>query len=114
MQSQTTVPQINPVEINGVKVYPFATKDQLVDYLLSYPGILVAINAEKIINATDQTRAIINANIGYCDGVGAVWAMSRRGHKHLAKIASVSPPSFFVGILFLNDLDLNFTIKHRT
>ena len=48
-------------------------------------GILVAINAEKILHATDQTRDIINRNIGYCDGYGAVMALRKHGY-NAAKI----------------------------
>lgn len=75
------------VDLNGVKVYPFASEKELLDYVDSCPGILVAINAEKILHATDQTRAIINRNIGYCDGSGAVMALKQKGFKNVRKIA---------------------------
>lgn len=75
------------VDLNGVKVYPFASEKELLDYVDSCPGILVAINAEKILHATDQTRAIINRNIGYCDGSGAVMALKQKGYKDVRKIA---------------------------
>jgi len=47
---------------------------------------LVAINAEKILHATEQTRAIINRNIGYCDGAGAQIALKQKGYKEACKI----------------------------
>ena len=75
------------VDLNGVKVYPFASEKELLDYVDSCPGILVAINAEKILHANDQTRAIINRNIGYCDGSGAVMALKQKGYKEVRKIA---------------------------
>lgn len=75
------------VDLNGVKVYPFASEKELLDYVDSCPGILVAINAEKILHANDQTRAIINRNIGYCDGAGAVMALKQKGYKDVRKIA---------------------------
>ena len=56
------------------------------DYVDENKSILVAINAEKVMNATDQTRAIINDNTGYCDGVGAVWALKQKGAKNAVKI----------------------------
>ena len=74
------------VELNGVKVHPFKSFDELLDYVIGRKGILVAINAEKILHATDQTRSIINRNIGYCDGIGAVMALNKRGYKDVAKI----------------------------
>ena len=68
-------------------VYPFASAEELMQYVDSHKGILVAINAEKILHATDETRAIINRNIGYCDGTGAVRAMRQKGYKEVTKIA---------------------------
>lgn len=78
--------QDNRVEVNGVKVHPFTSHDELLAYVSQKKGILVAINAEKILHATDQTRSIINRNIGYCDGIGAVMALKKRGYKEVTKI----------------------------
>ena len=77
----------NRVILNGVKVYPFTSFDQLLTHVEREKGILVAINAEKILHATDQTREIINRNIGYCDGSGGVLAMKKPGHAEVVKIA---------------------------
>ncbi len=74
------------VELNGVKVFPFTSFSELLDYVNGRKGILVAINAEKILHATPQTRDIINRNIGYCDGYGAVMALRKHGHKDVVKI----------------------------
>lgn len=71
---------------NGVNVYPFTSEAELLNYIDEKKGILVAINAEKILHATDQTRAIINRNIGYCDGAGAQKALQQRGFKSACKI----------------------------
>ncbi len=68
-----------PIELRGVRVFPFSDPDSLIDFADSRKGILVAINAEKIINANDVTRGIINSNIGYCDGSGAVMAARQKG-----------------------------------
>lgn len=78
--------QDNRVEVNGVKVHPFASHDELLAYVSQKKGILVAINAEKILHATEQTRSIINRNIGYCDGIGAVMALKKRGYDKVIKI----------------------------
>lgn len=78
--------QDNRVELNGVKVHPFASHDELLAYVSQKKGILVAINAEKILHATEQTRSIINRNIGYCDGIGAVMALKKRGYDKVIKI----------------------------
>lgn len=74
------------VEVNGVKIYPFTSFRQLLKHVDAHKGILVAINAEKILHATDQTRAIINRNIGYCDGAGAVMALHKKGYYDVTKI----------------------------
>lgn len=74
------------VSLNGVKVYPFTSHEELLAYVSRHKGILVAINAEKILHATDQTRSIINRNMGYCDGIGAVMALKKKGYKSVIKI----------------------------
>lgn len=69
------------VDIRGVKVFPFASFQELLSYVSGKKGILVAINAEKILHATPQTRDIINRNIGYSDGAGAVMALKKKGYE---------------------------------
>ncbi len=78
--------QENRVSLNGVKVYPFSSFDELLTFVAERKGILVAINAEKILHATAETRAIINRNIGYCDGAGALYALRQKGHAEACKI----------------------------
>ena len=39
---------------------------------------MVAVNAEKILHADDNSRALINRNLGYPDGIGAVWALKKK------------------------------------
>lgn len=77
---------VQDVYLNGVRVYAFVSREELLDYLERKKGVLVAINAEKILHATEQTRGIINRNIGYCDGIGAVMAMKKKGYKDVVKI----------------------------
>lgn len=72
--------------INGVKVNGFNSKEDIINYAFANKGILVAVNAEKIINATDKTRQIINNNISYPDGIGAVMALKHKGYKNAVKI----------------------------
>jgi len=77
---------MNKVNLNGVEVMPFTSEFQLLNYIDSHKGILVAINAEKILHATDQTREIINRNIGYVDGSGAMYALHQKGYRDACKI----------------------------
>ena len=77
---------MNKISLNGVTIYGFSSRDELIDFASKEKKSLIAINAEKILHATGQTRAIINQNIGYADGIGAVWALKRQGLKQAIKI----------------------------
>lgn len=77
---------MDKVSLNGVEIFPFESEEQLLSYVDEHKGILVAINAEKILHATEQTREIINRNIGYCDGAGAQMALKHKGFKDACKI----------------------------
>lgn len=72
--------------LNGVITYVPESRAELMEHAMEHKSILVAVNAEKIYHATDETRSIINRNLGYADGVGAVWALRRKGHKNAIKI----------------------------
>ena len=67
------------VNIKGIELYPFTSRRQIADYASAHPGILVAVNAEKILNQTAETRQIINSNIGYCDGAGPLMLLRNLG-----------------------------------
>ena len=73
--------------LHGVDVYPFTSAEQIIDFADSRKGILVAINAEKVMFATDATRRIIADNIGYCDGSGAVLGLRKKGFRDVCKVA---------------------------
>lgn len=65
---------------------PFSSEEELFDYVEYNKGILVAINAEKILHANEKTRNIINRNLGYIDGAGAQIALHKKGYKDAVKI----------------------------
>lgn len=75
------------IKLRKVEVYPFGSADDLIDYADEHKGILVAVNAEKILNANEVTLPIINGNIAYCDGSGAVLAAHQKGAPQAVKIA---------------------------
>lgn len=77
---------LSPSVINGLNIFPFTSSNDLLLNIEEKGGILVAVNAEKILHATDQTRDVINRNIGYSDGIGAVWALKSKGHKDVIKL----------------------------
>ena len=72
--------------LNNVITYAPTSRDQFIDYAFENRKILVAVNAEKILHATDKSRALINRNLGYPDGIGAVWALQKKGYKDVVKI----------------------------
>jgi UDP-N-acetyl-D-mannosaminouronate:lipid I N-acetyl-D-mannosaminouronosyltransferase len=72
--------------LNGVKTYAPQSPDELMYYAMKHHKIMIAVNAEKILHATDNSRIIINRNLGYPDGIGAVWALRNKGVKNVIKI----------------------------
>jgi UDP-N-acetyl-D-mannosaminouronate:lipid I N-acetyl-D-mannosaminouronosyltransferase len=72
--------------LNGVKTYAPKSSDELMCYAMKHHKIMIAVNAEKILHATDNSRIIINRNLGYPDGIGAVWALRNKGIKNVIKI----------------------------
>lgn len=72
--------------LNNLKTYAFASREVLLDYIEDKKGILIAINAEKIIKTGAQIQPIINDNIGYADGIGAVWALRKKGARKSVRI----------------------------
>ena len=75
------------IELNGMKVFPFNSASEVLEYVNCHKGILVAVNAEKVTKATDETRAIVNNNIGYADGAGVVVAIHKLGKPQAVRIA---------------------------
>lgn len=74
------------VNINGIKTYSFSSRGELIAKAFSEKKSLIAVNAEKILHANDKTRELLSHNIGFSDGIGAVWALKRKGFKGAVKI----------------------------
>ncbi len=77
---------MNSVDINGVKTYCFSSRRALIEHAFADKKSLIAVNAEKILHANDKTRELFNQNIGFSDGIGAVWALRKKGFKNAIKI----------------------------
>lgn len=75
------------VNLNGMLVFPFTSVDELLKYIDEHKGLLVAVNAEKVMKATAETCKIVNDNVGYADGAGVKVAMKRKGHPQAIRIA---------------------------
>jgi UDP-N-acetyl-D-mannosaminouronate:lipid I N-acetyl-D-mannosaminouronosyltransferase len=68
------------------KIYAFSTKEEMLNFISNKKQILIALNAEKLSSKNSTLTNIINNNIGYPDGVGAVLALRKKGIKSI-KIA---------------------------
>lgn len=75
--------------VNGIRIFGFTDKNSLLSFAEGQNKILVAVNAEKIRNADRELKDVINQNIGYPDGVGAVWALQQKGIRNVSKIPGV-------------------------
>lgn len=64
--------------LKGIKTYAFNSMDEFVEQIEGYSGALVAVNAEKIMNAGEYITEFINRNVGYPDGVGAVMGLKKK------------------------------------
>lgn len=65
--------------INDYKINSFTSKKEFLNQIINEKKILIAMNAEKILKKDKKLKEIINNNIGYPDGVGAVMALKAKG-----------------------------------
>jgi UDP-N-acetyl-D-mannosaminouronate:lipid I N-acetyl-D-mannosaminouronosyltransferase len=65
--------------LRGLTTFAPAHEAALVELLTAGPGILVAVNAEKVAAADPAIIALAAAHLGYPDGMGAVLALRRLG-----------------------------------
>lgn len=73
-------------EVNGLRLFSFSSKEDLIDYAIDNKKSLIAINAHKILLANDGFRNLVNNNIGYCDGLGATLALKEMGSEGTIKM----------------------------
>lgn len=77
---------IDCISINGVNIYPFASFEEIIAFAEEKKGILVAMNAGKIGHSSPEMQDVINNNIGYADGIAAVFALKKKGVKNAVKL----------------------------
>ena len=70
---------MNSTIVNSYKINAFESKEQFLEEIANRKTILIAMNAEKIIKNNEKLKAIVNNNIGYPDGIGAVLALRHKG-----------------------------------
>ena len=70
---------INTKSILNKKIYAFSSKEEMLNYLEDKKQLLIALNAEKLCSKDSSLTELINNNIGYPDGIGAVLALRKKG-----------------------------------
>ncbi len=65
--------------IRNYKIYAFGSKKDFLNQIKNEKKILIAMNAEKILKNDEHLQDIVNQNIGYPDGIGAVMALKTSG-----------------------------------
>ena len=75
--------------LNGLRTYAPSSREELIQLGLTKKGVLVAINAEKIVCASEDFKKMVNRNIGYPDGIGAIMALKNKGVDNVTKIPGV-------------------------
>ena len=81
--------------INNYKINAFQSKDEFLNRIINEKKILVAMNAEKIVKKDKVLIDIVNNNIGYPDGFGAVIALRKKG----AKAIKIPGSEFWLDII---------------
>ncbi len=65
--------------INNKNIHAFLCRSHFLDFIEDKHKILIALNAEKLLKDEAKMNNLINMNIGYADGIGAVLALRRKG-----------------------------------
>ncbi len=71
--------KIEKIKLGNMETYTFQDREVFLDFIEDKHKILIAVNAEKISKDEPRLRNIINENIGYSDGIGAVMALKQKG-----------------------------------
>lgn len=77
---------VNQHSINGLSIYSPKTRADFLSFIVERKGILLALNAEKIINSSPELIEISSDGIAYPDGYGAVLAIEKLAGEKTIKI----------------------------
>lgn len=91
--------------INNIKIFAPESSEELVEFAFEKKLMLIAMNAEKILNSNDFEKKIMNENIAYPDGIGAVWSLKKKGLNKTVKIAGCE---LWLEIIKLKEKDKKF------
>lgn len=71
---------IQSVKIMGVNIYPYQSLLELTNKVVEKKP-LFSVNAEILLHDDEKFKNVLNSGIGYPDGIGAVWALKKKGIK---------------------------------
>lgn len=80
---------MDSIFVKNIRLFAPTSRKELIDEAFVQKKILIAVNAEKILMADQEFAEFISSNIGYPDGIGAVWLLQKRGFKSVKKIPGV-------------------------
>jgi UDP-N-acetyl-D-mannosaminouronate:lipid I N-acetyl-D-mannosaminouronosyltransferase len=96
---------MNSKYINNIKIFAPECSEELVEFAFEKKLMLIAMNAEKILKSNDFEKKIMNENIAYPDGIGAVWSLKKKGLNKTVKIAGCE---LWLEIIKLKEKDKKF------
>lgn len=70
---------IKKAKLRNINTYAFSSREVFLDFIKDKQKLLIAVNAIKILNEDNKLHYIINDNIAYADGAGAVMALKQKG-----------------------------------
>lgn len=65
--------------INNKKIHSFKSKEEILNSVVKKNTILISMNAEAIMSNDKEFEQIINNNVAFADGIGAVMALKDKG-----------------------------------
>lgn len=69
---------INTTKINGLKIYGFKSKQELIDFIYGKKVILISAAAESIMKKDNKFNDIADRHIAFPDGIGSVMALKQK------------------------------------
>lgn len=74
------------VNLNHISIYPFKSKEDLIEFVEKEKGILIAQCVGKVMNSSLEDKKLYNRHICYADGIGIKKALQKAGHKDAIQI----------------------------
>ena len=72
--------------LNGVMTFAPTSRQELISMLLIIKRLWSPLMQKRFYMPLMKAEALINRNMGYPDGIGAVWALRKKGAKQVVKI----------------------------